>query len=36
MPPSPTEVCHIMAAVAGFFINTVVFAASVYGGSFYE
>ena len=36
MPPSPTEARRIAAAAAGFFINTVVFAASAYAGSFYD
>lgn len=38
MPPSPTasEARRMAAAAAGFFVNTVVFAASVYAGSFYD
>ena len=36
MPPSPTEVHHMAATAAGFFVNMVVFAASVYAGSFYD
>src|SRR5271168_2936003 len=36
MPPSPTEARRMAAAAAGFFVNTVVFAASAYAGSFYD